>query len=152
MQKPFRFGVQLSSLPAADWAQRLRRIEALGYASIFWPDHFGTQWEPVAALAAAAAATQRLAVGSLEFSSLSFVVAISDDPKPLREALARSSGMSVEQVADAPLFLTGSASEIRERLLRRREETGISYVVIQGRDEAVPERFAEAVVEPLSGR
>jgi hypothetical protein len=70
----------------------------------------------------------------------------------LREALARSSGMSVEEVADAPLFLTGSASEIRERLLRRREETGISYVVIQGRDEAVLERFAEAVVAPLSGR
>jgi probable F420-dependent oxidoreductase len=312
----FRFGVQLSSLPAADWAQRLQRIEALGYASVFWPDHFGTQWEPVAALAAAAAVTRRLVVGSLvydvdyrhpvvlakaaatihllsggrhefgigagwmetdyreagmqydraglrierldealqvilsmwqnertsfegrhyrirgiaqaaelapgsrpriliggggrrllglagryadivginpaipagrvlpetpadlapervrekvgwvreaaakagrdpealEFSSLSFVVAISDDPKPLREALARGSGMSVEQVADAPLFLTGSASEIRERLLRRREETGISYIVIQGRDEALLERFAEAVVTPLSGR
>jgi alkanesulfonate monooxygenase SsuD/methylene tetrahydromethanopterin reductase-like flavin-dependent oxidoreductase (luciferase family) len=89
---------------------------------------------------------------ALEFSSLSFVVAITDDPKPLREALARGSGMSVEQVADAPLFLTGSAAEIRERLLRRREETGISYVVIQGRDEAVLERFAEAVVAPLAGR
>jgi probable F420-dependent oxidoreductase len=317
MAHPFRFGVQLSTLPAADWAARLRRIESQGYASVFWPDHFTAQWEPVAALAAAAAVTQRLAVGSLvydvdyrhpvvlakaaatiqllsggrhefgigagwmesdyreagmpydrpgvrigrldealqvirsmwqnertdfdgrhyrlrgmaraaelpagwrppriliggggrrllglagrhadivginpqitagrvlpetpadlapervrekvgwvreaaraagrdpdalEFSSLSFVVAITDDPKPLREALARGSGMSVEQVADAPLFLTGSAAEIRERLLRRREETGISYVVIQGRDEAVLERFAEAVVAPLAGR
>ena len=60
----------------------------------------------------------------------------------------------VEQVADAPLFLTGSASEIRDRLMKRREETGISYIVIQGRerDEASLERFAEAVVAPLAGR
>ena len=314
---PFRFGVQLTSLPAGDWVERLRRIEALGYASVFWPDHFTPQWEPVAALAAAAAVTKRLAVGSLvydvdyrhpvvlakaaatiqvlsggrhefgigagwmetdyreagmpydrpgvrierleealavigsmwrnertsfegkhyrirgmaraaempagmappriliggggrrvlslagrhadivginptivagrvlpetpadlapervrekvgwvrdaaqqagrdpgaiEFSSLSFVVAVSDDPRSLREALAKGSGMTVEQVADAPLFLTGSASEIRERLHKRREQTGISYIVIQGRDEAAFERFAEAVVARLTGR
>ena len=313
--QPFRFGVQLSTLPPHDWAERLRRIEALGYASVFWPDHFTTQWEPVAALAAAAAATKRMAVGSLvydvdyrhpvvlakaaatiqllsggrhefgigagwmetdyreagmnydrpgvrierleealqvirsmwqnertsfegrhyrirgmaraaelpadmappriliggggkrvlalagrhadiiginptivagrvlpetpadlapervrekvgwvreaaraagrdpealEFSTLSFVVAVSDDPKPLREALAKGSGMSVEEVADAPLFLTGSAAEIQDRLQKRREQTGISYVVIQGRDEAALERFAQAVVGPLS--
>jgi probable F420-dependent oxidoreductase len=314
---PFRFGVQLASLPAGDWAARLQRIEALGYASVFWPDHFSPQWEPVAALAAAAAVTRRIAVGSLvydvdyrhpvvlakaaatiqvlsggrhefgigagwmetdyreagmpydrpgvriarleealqvirsmwkndrtsfqgthyriegmaraaempasmaapkiliggggkrvlslagrhadivginpkivagrvlpetpadlapervrekvgwvrdaaraagrnpddiEFQALVFVVAITDDPKGLREALAKGSGMSVEQVADAPLFITGSASEIRDRLMKRREETGISYVVIQGKDEPSLERFAEAVVAPLAGR
>jgi probable F420-dependent oxidoreductase len=314
---PFRFGVQLSSLPSGDWAERLKRIEALGYASVFWPDHFSPQWEPVAALAAAAAVTRRIAVGSLvydvdyrhpvvlakaaatiqvlsggrhefgigagwmetdyreagmpydrpgvrierleealqvirsmwqnertsfngkhyqiegmaraaempasmaapkiliggggkrvlslagrhadivginpkivagrvlpetpadlapervrekvgwvrdaaraagrnpdtiEFQALVFVVAITDDPRKLREGLAKGSGMSVEQVADAPLFITGSASEIRDRLMKQREETGISYVVIQGRDEPSLERFAEAVVAPLAGR
>jgi probable F420-dependent oxidoreductase len=317
MPHPFRFGVQLSSLPAAGWAERLRRIESLGYASVFWPDHFTPQWEPVAALAAAAAVTQRVAVGSLvydvdyrhpvvlakaaatiqvlsggrhefgigagwmetdyreagmpydragvriarleealqvirsmweqertdfrgahyqirgmaraaelpagmrppriliggggrrvlgiagryadivginpqipagrvlpetpadlapervrekvgwvreaaqqagrdpaaiELQALVFVVAIGDDVRSLREALAKGSGMSVEQVADAPLFITGSAGEIRDRLMKRREETGISYIVIQGKDEASLERFAEAVVEPLAGR
>jgi probable F420-dependent oxidoreductase len=315
MSHPFRFGVQLSALPADGWAERIRRIEALGYSSVFWPDHFGTQWEPVAALAAAAACTRSLRIGSLvygvdyrhpvvlakaaatihllsggrhefgigagwmetdyreagmpydrpgvrierldealqvirsmwenerttfsgkhyqikgmaqaaelekgarpriliggggrklltlagrhadivginptivagrvlpetpadlapervrekvgwvreaaaaagrdadaiELTALVFVVAITDDPKPLREALARGSGMSVEQVADAPLFITGSATEIRDRLERRREQTGISYIVIQGRDEALLERFADAVVAPLSG-
>jgi alkanesulfonate monooxygenase SsuD/methylene tetrahydromethanopterin reductase-like flavin-dependent oxidoreductase (luciferase family) len=60
--------------------------------------------------------------------------------------------MTVEQVADAPLFITGSATEVRDRLEARREQTGISYIVIQGRDEALLERFAEAVVAPLSGR
>ena len=42
--------------------------------------------------------------------------------------------MSVEEIADCPLFITGSAAEIRDTLERRRERTGISYVVIQGKD------------------
>jgi alkanesulfonate monooxygenase SsuD/methylene tetrahydromethanopterin reductase-like flavin-dependent oxidoreductase (luciferase family) len=88
---------------------------------------------------------------AIELNSLTFVVAVSDDPKPLREALARNSGMSVEQVADCPLFLTGSAAEIRDRLEQRREQTGISYVVIQGGEPEVVESFAEAVVAPLAG-
>jgi len=67
MPHPFRFGVQLASLPAADWGERLRRIEALGYSTVFWPDHFTSQWDPTTALAAAAVATERLRVGSLVY-------------------------------------------------------------------------------------
>src|SRR5262245_47526353 len=67
MPRPFRFGVQLASLPADTWSARIQRIEALGYSSVFWPDHFSTQWEPVAALAAAAACTRSLRVGSLVY-------------------------------------------------------------------------------------
>ena len=89
---------------------------------------------------------------SIELNSLSFVVALTDDPKPLREALAKGSGMTPEQVADSPLFLTGSASEICDRLERRREQTGISYVVIQGRDGRALDAFAEGVVARLAGR
>ena len=315
MSRPFRFGVQLADLPAADWRERLRRVEAQGYDSVFWPDHFGSQWEPVTALAAAAACTESLVVGSLvydvdyrhpvvlakasatlhllsggrhefgigagwmetdyreagmrydrpgvriarleeaiqiirsmwsrertsfegehyrieeiaraaelplgevpriliggggpkllalagrhadivginpaipagrvlpdtpadlapervrekvgwvreaaatagrnpddiEFTSLTFVVAVTDDPKPLRESIAGASGMSPDEVTHCPLFLTGSAQEIRDVLEKRREETGISYVVIQGDDEGLLESFAENVVEPLAG-
>ena len=50
------------------------------------------------------------------------------------------------------MFLTGPASEIRERLEKHREETGISYTVIQGKDPAVLEKFAAEVVEPLAGK
>jgi alkanesulfonate monooxygenase SsuD/methylene tetrahydromethanopterin reductase-like flavin-dependent oxidoreductase (luciferase family) len=60
--------------------------------------------------------------------------------------------MTVEQIADCPLFITGSPAEIRDTLERRREATGISYVVIQGKDPALLESFAEAVVAPLAGR
>ena len=54
MPRPFRFGVQLATLPHDGWRERARLIESLGYSSVFFPDHFGPQWEPVAALAAVA--------------------------------------------------------------------------------------------------
>jgi probable F420-dependent oxidoreductase len=316
MPRPFRFGVQLSSLPGDALAERLRRFEAQGWSSVFWPDHFGPQWEPVAALAAAAALTTRLQVGSLvygvdyrhpivlakaaatiqllsggrhefglgagwmrsdyeqagmaydrpsvrierldealtiirslwtqpktsfagrhyrvtdvppavepapaapprmlvggggrklltvagrhadivginpaipegrvlphtihdlapervrekvgwvreaaeaagrvpaalELQSLVFVTAVTDDPRGVREAVAKQTGMSVADVAACAGFLTGPGSEIRDRLEKRREETGVSYVVIQGGDPATLDRFARDVIEPLAGR
>lgn len=314
MSRPFRFGVQLSGLPAEGWAEKLRAIESLGYSTVFWPDHFGDQWDPIAALAAAAAITDRLHVGTLvcdvdfrhpavlaksaatiqlisggrlelgigagwmvsdydesgipfdpigvrlerleealqilrslwtqdstsfegrhyrlrdmrraaplpeggaprilvggggrrvlgiagrhadiiginptmregritadtardltgeklrekidwvragveasgrsmddvELNSLVFAVVITDDPKPVREGLSGALGLSPEEIAETPLALTGSAAEIRERLEQRREQTGISYVVIQGRDDAMLEQFAEQIVAPLT--
>jgi len=316
MTHPFRFGVSFSSLPPGAWREEVRRAESLGYSTVFWPDHFGEQWEPTAALAAIAGATEHIGIGSLvydvdyrhpvvlakaaatihllsggrhefgigagwmetdyreagipydpasvrierlgealevirgmwtrekttfhgkhytvtnvmqaaplpsgehpkiliggggprvlrlagryadivginprleegrvtaatpadsapervrqkvawvrqgaeaagrdpaaiEFNSLSFVVAITDDPQGLRAALAKSTGMTPEQVADCPIFLTGSASEIRDRLEQRREETGINYVVIRGNEPGVMESFAEHVAGPLAGR
>ncbi len=314
MPHSFRFGVQISKLPAASWQADARRIEEMGYDTIFLPDHFSTQWDPTTALGGLAAATEKLKIGSLvydvdyrhpvvfakaaatlqvmsggrhefgigagwmetdyveagmtydrpgirisrleealkiitsmwtnerttfsgehystnqiaqaaelgdlappkiliggggprllrlagryadivginpklaegkitaetpadstfdrirekigwvregaekagrnpddiEFNSLSFVTAISDDVSGLRNLLAKNSGMTVDQVAECPLFLTGSAQEIRERLERQREETGISYLVIQGGDEAALENFAKEIVQPLS--
>jgi probable F420-dependent oxidoreductase len=66
--KPFRFGVVLSNLPPAEWINRVRKIEQLGYSTLFWTDHFRTQWEPVAALSAAASVTKRINIGSLVYS------------------------------------------------------------------------------------
>ena len=315
MARPFRFGVQLQELPREGWVEEVRRIEALGYSTIFWPDHFTTQWDPTTALAAVAAVTERVHVGTLvcdvdyrhpvvhakaaatlhllsggrhefglgagwmqtdyeqagivydrpgvrierldealqiirsmwtqdttsfegahyrireiaraaklppgeqpkilvggggprilrlagrhadivgvnatmhegkvtpqtaadlapervrekvrwvregaeragrnpdeiELNALVFVVAISDDPSGIRDALARSTGMTGEQVTGCPIFLTGPGSEIRDRLQKQREETGISYVVIQGGDSDRVERFAKEIVVPLTG-
>jgi alkanesulfonate monooxygenase SsuD/methylene tetrahydromethanopterin reductase-like flavin-dependent oxidoreductase (luciferase family) len=88
----------------------------------------------------------------IELNALVFVVNISDDPSGLRRALADGTGMTTDQVADCPLFLTGSASEIRDRLQKRREETGLSYVVIQGEQPETLEQFARDVVSKLAGR
>ena len=64
--RPFRFGVQLShAATAADWAELARKAEDLGYSSLLLPDHFGAQFAPGPALAAAAGATRELKVGTL---------------------------------------------------------------------------------------
>lgn len=317
MPRPFRFGVQLASLPSDDWIAQVQRIEQLGYSTVFFPDHFGPQWDPVASLAAIAAVTERLHVGSLvydvdyrhpvvmakaaatiqllsggrhefglgagwmeedyrqaglpydrpgtrierleealhvikgmwtgertsfrgrnyqiddispavggidfrsappilvggggrrlltlagrvadivgigpsvpegritadtprdlhpervrqkvewvregalragrdpeeiELNVLVFAVAITDDPSGIRNALAKNVGMALDEVEACPLFLTGSGAAIREQLEKRREETGLSYVVIQGAQRKTVEQFAEEVVGPLAGR
>ncbi len=316
MKHPFRFGVQLSELPADGWAARARRIEELGYSSLVCPDHFGSQWDPTVLLTAAAAVTTHLRVGALvydvdyrhpviyakesaalqlvsggrhefglgagwmesdylqagmpyerpgvrierlsealeiiramwtqektsfagkhyqirdiaqaarlpagsrpkiliggggprvlrlagrladivginpslpegritprtaaelapervrekigwvregaeragralvdvELNALVFMTAIADDVKGLRGALAGNAGTTPEQIAASPNFLTGPPGEVRDRLHQHRETYGMSYWVIQGGDFAVVEKFAEAVVQPLSGK
>jgi probable F420-dependent oxidoreductase len=65
--RPFRFGVQASALRSAtEWAEQARRIEGLGYSTLFMPDHFvDAGLAPMAALPFAAAATSTLRVGTL---------------------------------------------------------------------------------------
>jgi probable F420-dependent oxidoreductase len=68
--RPFRFGVQEHSAPSATaWKAKARMVEALGYAALYLPDHFGDQPGPIAALMAAADATTTLRVGSLVFDN-----------------------------------------------------------------------------------
>lgn len=66
MAFPFRFGLHFWELPADDWRARVRRYEALGFSSITFTDHLVVpQWEPMAALAAVAAVTERIRIGTL---------------------------------------------------------------------------------------
>jgi probable F420-dependent oxidoreductase len=68
----FRFAAQLSKAPdrtARSWADQARKVEDLGYAALLMPDHFGDQLAPVPALAAVAAATTTLRLGSLVFGN-----------------------------------------------------------------------------------
>ena len=67
MARPFRFGVQVSALEPGSWRQQLQHWESQGFSSVFWPDHFGKQWEPVAALAAAASFNLRQRTSMAEF-------------------------------------------------------------------------------------
>jgi probable F420-dependent oxidoreductase len=68
--RPLRFGVQEHRAPSARaWKEKARQVEALGYASLYLPDHFADQVGPIAALMAAADATTRLRVGSLVFDN-----------------------------------------------------------------------------------
>lgn len=68
--RPFRFAVQLSNAPSgSEWRDLARKIEDLGYSTLYIPDHFGDQWGPLVALTVAAEATTTLRVGSLVFDN-----------------------------------------------------------------------------------
>ncbi len=67
---PFRFGITASwALSGEAWTALACRAEALGYDSLVMPDHLGRQLSPVGALAAAAAVTSRLRIGSLVYAN-----------------------------------------------------------------------------------
>jgi probable F420-dependent oxidoreductase len=64
--RPFRFGVQYSNaVDGRAWRDHARKLEDLGYSSLFIPDHFGNEWGPLVALTVASEATENLTVGSL---------------------------------------------------------------------------------------
>ena len=87
----------------------------------------------------------------IELNALVFVAAVTDQPALMRDMVAANTGMAADLVAQCPLFLIGSAAEIRDVLQERREATGISYVVIQGQDPGQVEQFAKDVVGHLTG-
>jgi probable F420-dependent oxidoreductase len=67
---PFRFGVQLTGADTGpSWRDTARRVEDLGYSTLFIPDHFEDQFGPLVALTVAAEATRTLRVGSLVFGN-----------------------------------------------------------------------------------
>jgi probable F420-dependent oxidoreductase len=67
MTRPFRFGVQAAATrDATQWAEYARRVEGLGYSTLFMPDHYvGTDFAPMVGLSFAAAATTTLRIGTL---------------------------------------------------------------------------------------
>src|SRR3954447_1758065 len=66
--RPFRFAVQTSTAPdGRAWRERARKMESLGYSTLYIPDHFGDQFGPLVALTVAAEATTTLNVGTLVF-------------------------------------------------------------------------------------
>jgi probable F420-dependent oxidoreductase len=63
--RPFRFGVNAwRANTRGEWAEKARRIEGLGYATLTVPDHLGDFFSPMLAVIGAAEATQRLRVGT----------------------------------------------------------------------------------------
>src|SRR5260370_27161029 len=70
LMKRFRFGVQVSQVESApQWRDKARKLEDLGFSTLFMPDHFGQELAPLPAIAMAAAHTTTLRVGSLVFDN-----------------------------------------------------------------------------------
>src|SRR3954454_14063212 len=62
MAKPFTFGVQMGGAgSAAEWRDKARKLEGLGYATLYMPDHFiDTALAPMPAMAMALAHSSTL--------------------------------------------------------------------------------------------
>ena len=89
---------------------------------------------------------------AIELQALSFVLAITDTPGASARsarAIERHDGGAGRRLSALPDRL---GREIQDRLAKRREQTGISYVVIQGAEMEQVERFAAEVMAPLGQR
>jgi probable F420-dependent oxidoreductase len=63
--RPFRFGVVAATARSAeDWLAKARRVESFGYSTLVMPDGLRYSLAPLPALAAAAAATTKLRLGT----------------------------------------------------------------------------------------
>jgi len=63
--KPFRFGVSVRHAHSrAEWVEKARKIEALGFATLTVPDHLTDLMAPMPALVSAAEATKTLRLGN----------------------------------------------------------------------------------------
>src|SRR6059058_4763401 len=63
--KPFRFGVNVwRATSRAEWGEKARKLENLGYTVLAVPDHLADLVAPLPALVSAAEATTRLRVGT----------------------------------------------------------------------------------------
>lgn len=67
---PFRFAVHTGGGEIIDdWPGFARRAEAIGYAALYVTDHLGRGLSPISAMAAAAAATTTIRIGSYVFAN-----------------------------------------------------------------------------------
>ena len=63
--KPFRFGMNVRHAASrAEWVDKARKVEDLGYSSLTLPDHLADMLAPIPAVVSAAEATKRLRVGT----------------------------------------------------------------------------------------
>jgi probable F420-dependent oxidoreductase len=125
--KPFRFGVNVRHARSrSDWAEKARRVEALGYDTFNVPDHLTDLLAPLPALVSAAEATNQLRVGTNVLNN--------DLRHPV---LVAREAATVDLLTDGRLQLGLGAGSIRSEY----EEAGLEF----DRGAVRVERLAEAV-------
>jgi probable F420-dependent oxidoreductase len=65
MARGFRFGLLYTGATLAEWRERARKAEDLGFSTLVVQDHFGAQLAPLPCLVAAAAVTTGLRFGTV---------------------------------------------------------------------------------------
>jgi len=74
---------------------------------------------------------------------------ITDEPEPMIEDIAKTFGLSTDLVNVSETICIGSSSDIRDKINRLREETGVNYIVFLLRKDQFKE-YAENIVRPLT--
>jgi probable F420-dependent oxidoreductase len=111
--KPFRFGVSVRHAQSrADWSEKARKIEALGYATLTVPDHLTDLVAPMPALISAAEATKTLRIGTYVLNN--------DLRHPV---LVAREAASVDLLIDGRLELGLGAGSIKSEY----DEAGLSF-------------------------
>lgn len=68
--KAFRFGIKVRNAATGKaWRELARKVEDLGYSTLFLADHFDEAWSPMVPLTVAAESTTTLNVGALVFDN-----------------------------------------------------------------------------------
>ncbi|MGW4527005.1 LLM class flavin-dependent oxidoreductase [Amycolatopsis sp. NPDC004378] len=125
-EKAFRFGVVAAAAEGgAKWLATARRAEELGYATLLSPDNLNLP-TPTASLAAAAAATTDLRVGSFVFAS------------PLRTARAAAWEAHSLTVVTEGRFELGLGTGL-PAMRQQAAELGLSYGTGQDRLDSISE-------------
>lgn len=126
--KPFRFGVNVTRAESrAAWADKARKIEALGYSTLNVPDHLAEIFAPMPAMVSAAAVTKSLRVGTNVLNN--------DFRHPV---LVAREAATVDLLTDGRLQLGLGAGYVQSEY----EQAGLRFDLGRARVE----RLAEAVV------
>src|SRR5262245_25758198 len=125
--RPFRFGVSMRSAGSrAEWVDKARKVEDLGFAVLSVPDHLAELPAPIPALIAAAQATSRLRVGTMVLNN--------DLRHPV--VMAREAA-TLDLLSDGRLELGLGAGHMKSEY----DEAGLAFE----RGRVRVERLAEAV-------
>jgi probable F420-dependent oxidoreductase len=134
--RPFRFGANVRAADSrADWIEKARRLEALGYSTLLMPDHLRDLLSPLAPLVTAADATTTLRVGTFVLNN--------DFRHPV--LLAREAA-AIDLLTDGRLELGLGAGHMRAEY----EEAGIPFDPAPVRFERL-EESVRIVKELLEG-
>src|SRR5205809_2963243 len=126
--KPFRFGVSVRSAGSrAEWEDKARTLEALGYSTLTVPDHLAEMIAPIPALVSAAAVTKTLRIATTVLNN--------DFRHPV--LLAREAA-TIDLLTDGRLELGMGAGYMKAEY----EQAGLPFDLGGARVE----RLAEAVV------
>jgi probable F420-dependent oxidoreductase len=126
--RPFRFGINMFEIEnAKNWQDKSRRAEELGYDVLQLPDHLGRP-SPFPALTAAAAATERIRLGTFVLNAAFFnpallarEVATIEQFSGGRFEFGIGAGYARNEFEDAGLPWTGAAARV-DNLVRTVDE------------------------------